>query len=346
MRPTLYRRHPQALRRPKGNAFTLIELLVVIAIIAILIGLLVPAVQKVREAAARAQCENNLKQISLSVHNYHDTYKKVPPAEAVNQAWLAANNTTTNPFGSRYYSVTGKSGTIFFYLLPFVEQGPLYNQVPANVASTAANNYSGSSNAPGICASVVPIYLCPSDPSVVNANSYGGCGVMQSDTIQRNGCASSNYAANVLVFEPRGPGSLVQAMGDGTSNTVMFAERFRNCSPDGAHGGGCTLPAWAWDTSINGGDCWSSPTFGAQQDGIGQLNCGGAELNYGGVAFQAGPSAQACNWYVTQGGHAGTMQVGMGDGSVRGVSQAVSVQTWTWACTPNDGNPLPGDWNN
>jgi prepilin-type N-terminal cleavage/methylation domain-containing protein len=338
MRAIHERGHAQPKRRPKGNAFTLIELLVVIAIIAILIGLLVPAVQKVREAAARSQCENNLKQIGLAVHNYHDTYKKVPPAEAVNQAWLVANNTTTTPYG-KYVSTTGKSGTIFFYILPYIEQGPLYNLVPGNNGTAA-----GSSNA--VCANVVPVYLCPSDPSVVNANTYGGCGVMQSDTIQRNGCASGNYAANVMVFEPRGPGSLVSAMGDGTSNTVMFAERFRNCSPDGAHGGGCTLPAWAWDTIINGGDCWTSPTFGARQDGIEQMNCGGAEIAYGGVAFQAGPSAQACNWYVTQGGHAGTMQVGLGDGSVRGVSGSISVQTWTWACYPNDGNPLPSDWNN
>jgi len=307
-------------RVSKGRGFTLIELLVVIAIIAILIGLLVPAVQKVRDAADRTTCSNNLKQIVLAVHSYNDTYKKVPPVESATWA----------PYG--YRPPTGTSGTIFFYILPYIEQKNLY--VLAN------------GNSHNVGASVVPLYLCPSDPSVVNAGTYGGCGVMQGENIQRNGFASCNYAANVMVFEPRGPKALQVAMSDGTSNTVAFAERFRNCSPDGNHGGGCTLPAWAWDTTINGGDCWSSPTFGANNDGIGQMNCGGATFSSGSVPFQGGPSAQACNWYVTQGGHTGSMMVGMGDGSVRPVTNGISVNTWVLACTPNDGQALPNDWDN
>jgi prepilin-type N-terminal cleavage/methylation domain-containing protein len=310
-------------RRLKG--FTLIELLVVIAIIAILIGLLVPAVQKVREAANRAQCANNLKQIGLAVHNFNQNFRSVPPAEGVPSGVI-------NPYTGRATpSPDGKFGTTFFYLLPYIEQTPVYNQANGDSMNVGAV--------------VIPIFLCPSDPSVVNANTYGGCGVMQSLTINRDGFASSNYAANVMVFEPRGPRSVEAAMPDGTSNTVMFAERFRNCSPDGAHGGGCTLPAWAWNTIQNGGDCWTSPTFAAQQDGIYQMNCGGAESNYGGVAFQAGPSAQACNWYVTQGGHTGNMQVALGDGSVRGVADSLSLTTWVNACTPNDNTPLGADWS-
>jgi hypothetical protein len=220
----------------------------------------------------------------------------------------------------------GANGTIFFYLLPFIEQDNVYNSANGN-----------SMNLPGV---VIKTYLCPSDPGPVNAGSYGGCGAMQTLTIQRDGYGSCNYAANVMVFEPRGPTS-VAGIPDGTSNTVMMAERFRNCSPAS---GGCTLPAWAWNTIVNGGDPWSSPTFGAQQDGIGQMNAGGAEINYGGVGFQGGPSPQNCNWYVTQGPHTGAMMVGMADGSARPVSNGVSVSTWTRACTPNDGNPLGSDW--
>jgi prepilin-type N-terminal cleavage/methylation domain-containing protein len=313
------------------RGFTLIELLVVIAIIAILIGLLLPAVQKVRAAAARMQCSNNLKQISLAVHDFASTYGVVPPCEGLAPKGTPGNpGSVNNPYSTGYVSPDGTTGTTFFYLLPYIEQTNLYR---------ACNGCAMNAGT-----AVVKTYICPSDPSVQNAGTYGGCGVMNGIDIQRDNYGSCNYAANVMVFEPRGTRPLEVSMPDGTSNTVMFAERFANCSPDGAHGGGCTLPAWAWNTIMNGGDCWSSPTFGATNDGIYQMNCNGAAFSSGNIGFQAGPSAQACNWYVTQGGHTGTMQVGLGDGSVRGVSQSVSVQTWVWACTPNDGNPLGSDW--
>jgi len=307
------------IRNAKGKAFTLIELLVVIAIIAILIGLLVPAVQQVRAAAARTTCLNNLKQLALAVHNYQSTYKRVPPAEGVNYA--------PNTYG-RYVTADGTNGSIFWFLLPYMDGLAIYN--------------AGNKNSMNVGANVVPSFLCPSDPSLDDGGTYGGCGVMQSDTIQRDGFASCNYAANVMVFNPKGPKSVEIACADGASVTVMFAERFRNCSPAS---GGFTLPAWAWNTLVNGGDAWASPSFNATGT-FNQMNDGGAQSSSGNVAFQAGPSVQQCNWYVTQGGHMGTMQVGMGDGSSRGVSGTMSVTTWVNACNPNDGNPLGADWEN
>ncbi|HEY7314210.1 MAG TPA: DUF1559 domain-containing protein [Gemmataceae bacterium] len=305
--------------RRRGKGFTLIELLVVIAIIAILIGLLLPAVQKVREAANRMTCSNNLKQLGIAVHNFNGTYGVMPLAEGSPRG-------VGNPYGN-VSSADNTYGTVFFYLLPYLEQSPLYQQAAGN-----------SMNVAGV---VVKTFICPSDPSVQNAGTYGGCGAMNGLNIQRDGAASSCYAANVMVFEPRGTTGISSQISDGTSNTVMFAERFKNCSPSS---GGCTLPAWAWNTIVNGGDCWSSPTFGAQQDNIGQMNCGGAETNYGGVGFQGGPSATQCNWYVTQGGHTGTMVVGLGDGSVRNVANGMSVTTWVFACTPSGGETLGSDW--
>jgi len=305
--------------RSSTRAFTLIELLVVIAIIAILIGLLLPAVQKVRAAAARMSCSNNVKQLGLGVHNFQSSYSSIPLVEGSNSA---------NKYGN-IISQPGTQGTIFFYLLPYIEQDNLYRQLGGSSMSIGSQ--------------IVKTFICPSDPSAINAGSYGGCGVMAGENVQRNGYGSSCYAANAMVFDPRRKASVEVAMPDGTANTVAFAERYKNCSPDGANGGGCTLPSWAWNTIVNNGDCWSSPTFGGQEAGLGDLNCGGATFGNGSVAFQAGPSAQQCNWYVTQGGHTGTMQVGLGDGSVRGVSPGIGTTTWRNACVPNDGQ-VPGNW--
>ena len=110
-------------RRPARAGFTLIELLVVIAIIAILIGLLLPAVQKVREAAARAQCQNNLKQIGLAVHNYHDSYNHFPTNGGTTNGLARANGALTGPRSSPW-----QGSGVLLQILPFLEQSNVYTQ--------------------------------------------------------------------------------------------------------------------------------------------------------------------------------------------------------------------------
>jgi len=284
------------------RAFTLIELLVVIAIIAILIGLLVPAVQKVRAAAARMSCSNNLHQLGIAVANYEGTYQKVPPG------WSHNN-------GALY-------GSLHFFILPFIEQDNVYN---------AAGNNSWNQNN-----TAIKTYVCPSDGTQWNSYPQGG----------------TSYAFNTYVFAPSSVGGgwgvdhnlytngLSASMPDGTSQTVIFAERYRLCQPSW---GGHTDPVWAANP-------WSCPNGPWSIAAFGWNNLSGLTGYYPqfgsntGFPFQTAPSTANCNWYVTQGNHPATMNVALGDGSVRGVNSSVSLQTWIWACNPSDGNPLPSNW--
>ncbi|HTK77940.1 MAG TPA: DUF1559 domain-containing protein [Gemmataceae bacterium] len=161
--------------RRSRSAFTLIELLVVIAIIAILIGLLLPAIQKVREAAARSKCQNNLKQIGLAAHNYHGVAGKLPPAVSIPWATSDSTNTASDISNLEMSGPFGPNWAV--YLLPYTEQSALYQQAnvgsypgitvtPGTVPSYASVNLTWRS----VRGAVVPTYLCPSDAN--NSTPY------------------------------------------------------------------------------------------------------------------------------------------------------------------------------
>jgi prepilin-type N-terminal cleavage/methylation domain-containing protein/prepilin-type processing-associated H-X9-DG protein len=241
--------------RRKG--FTLIELLVVIAIIAILIGLLLPAVQKVREAASRMSCSNNLKQWGLAAHNYHDTNKRFPPG--VNLPFtttVGGNKQSGGPV------IAGRYISLFESLFPYSEQDNLYK-----LLDTTQNQYANclGQDSPG--AQGVPILLCPSDVGPTQttwvtggktyyfgATSYGGNpGVYGFYT-------TSMDETGIFYINSR---VKMTAISDGTSNTLMFGERNRKdpiyeliYKEDFGNRSG-----WAWTNTLPGFDY----LFGAAQ---------------------------------------------------------------------------------
>src|SRR6476620_105713 len=165
-------------RSVSRRGFTLIELLVVIAIIAILIGLLLPAVQKIREAANRMKCSNNLKQIGLAVHNYHDTMGFLPSAGAADG----------KPMSSGPWPNSGEGTNWLVHIMPYIEQGNIYNKLTftgdsgwTNVNGSATS--SAVNNVKIVAGTVVPIYRCPSDPRTPllpnGSNVPGGIQVMR-----------------------------------------------------------------------------------------------------------------------------------------------------------------------
>jgi prepilin-type N-terminal cleavage/methylation domain-containing protein/prepilin-type processing-associated H-X9-DG protein len=227
----------------KQRGFTLIELLVVIAIIAILIGLLIPAVQKVREAALRSQCQNNLKQIGLAMHNYHSSSNQLPPGGAADQP----------PFGTGPVGGAGWGSAWTVYLLPYIEQGNFYNNWQFSGSSGWGNSVDGA-NLNGI---VIPMYRCPAtslpltQKDLTNSTTNpGGNGTAMvptymgisgadnglipgytdsriNDFTSGTGCCNGgDIAGNGILYA----NSTVKFsdITDGTSNTIMVSEQADN----------------------------------------------------------------------------------------------------------------------
>jgi prepilin-type N-terminal cleavage/methylation domain-containing protein/prepilin-type processing-associated H-X9-DG protein len=269
----------------KRSAFTLIELLVVIAIIAVLIGLLLPAVQKVRDAAMRMQCQNNLKQIGLAAHNYLSNYGWFPgaqnnPDQAVRDAgWPAP------PFPGRWSS-------LHIDMFPYYEQDNLQRNVVVDRSDPQYTNCIGRNS---FGAQVVKILTCPADSALPNPpvvlyqrggtdyyfalTSYGGCsGTLRSSTDYRSMCPPPDRSSPDGMVWTNSSVRITEVT-DGTSNTLHFGERsHRNLDTEGLSAPG----AWAWvninsikdytlntSTQIEGTRAHDLSAFGSQHTGGG-----------------------------------------------------------------------------
>ena len=333
-----------AIRRVRG--FTLIELLVVIAIIAILIALLLPAVQQAREAARRTQCKNNLKQLGLALHNYHDVFSTFPPAHTRTQSASPATGALTTWRGFSAHAM----------MLPYIEQANLYSQLNFNTYFDEASNTTARRT-------VIPAFQCPSSTPYPGSadrgnNSYAGC--MGADGGQY-GFTGSNIGMRQGMF-PFDVNVKMRDLIDGTSNTIAFAEHLIGDNDNSSYRAGDVVRSIAWSgTNLTKPTAAELETYGtACQAGTANHH------SHGGREWAIGMPAQTlfntlappnwkyptcqpcagCGWMDSAGAfparsrHVGGVQITLGDGSSRFVSENIDLATWQNLGTVRGGEVL------
>lgn len=314
----------------KRRGFTLIELLVVIAIIGVLIALLLPAVQQARESARRTQCKNNLKQIGLALHNYHEMANVFPPGW-VYDASRSASNAPTNCWG---WSA---------FILLYMDQAPLFNQLDMNrgfsggLDSLGNNSNSGIS---GIESTVLTAFRCPSDTgskNVVSGTGGPGAGMNyggRSNYVGVNGGLLLDFLPltdNGGTFGNNSKRGL-RDMTDGTSNSVLIGERAWQAVDSTGHG-----PSALW--------------AGVRSGTPGVLTANGAALAVGtcviplntdpvGGMNPLGSGISDGSWHAFSSEHSHGAHFLMGDGAVRFLSQDIDYQIYGYLGTIADGNPI------
>jgi len=326
--------------RARRKGFTLIELLVVIAIIAILIGLLLPAIQKVREAAARVKCQSNMRQVAIGFHNHHDQKGSLPPAIG----WMGPTNTPGSVYGIAYY-----------HLLPYIEEVGVFELGLGNPApnftttntwyladpNTQPTNYTGWQNLRPR-GNPIKVFQCPSDPTMsptgmgTNNTDWGvtsigfNAQVFGSPSLDAAGTSINNNENPSMTNFAKLPDSI----SDGTSKTIMLADKFAGCT--GRNLGTSTWNNLALYTGINP----HTPAFGFYRIPT------WPGWNWSGNNSTTGPISQLtdctpqfnpqlpCDPTRPSTGHTSGINVTMCDASVRIVSKNVSPASWWAAMTP------------
>ena len=350
----------------RRNGFGLVELQVVIAMVAILIALVFPALQKVRDSDARQQCVNNLKQIGLATHHFESTFKRLPPAwggstaspDKINQA---------NSCSMRFPYVFGSTHV---FLLPYMEQNDVWQVMRMKgQPDKYVPNTTSTGGLPANQRAVVS-FACPADPGMRK-------GLQDSEAAQPLG--GTSYASNAQLFglvsaisgeqKPQNQGGWDRGLSiariqDGSSNTIIFLHSYTRCGSGPGMGTtwGYTLGAGALAPTGPGTpeSAYSAPV--ARSSILGQTHQGKSNVNpptSAHVIFQNMPTpykaapdpksltelpASGCNWQIPATPHAKAFPVLLADGSVNTMSPKTSPATFFLACIPDDGRTLPADF--
>ena len=331
----------------RGRGFTLVELLVVIAIIGILVALLLPAVQSAREAGRRSQCQNNLKQIGIALHEFHDTHNKMPAAIIHSGRYGAAPPVYCGPevcYKGQPYAVYNHSG--FVALLPFMEQKNLFDQYRYDMVASSSNpvgqplgqdpsgtnpNHDLIGTTPGVASHILKIHQCPSDRDTElvtyasgSADYYEATNLARSNYLFNSG-GSTDYDGNWSTLGPyyrgafgnNGAAKLADYI-DGTSNTIAVGESKKNKTWNqfGAYWGAGT------HTAVHGYVPYWDPGFTPNYkygicDGSLNLRCQ--------YAWGYGSNHPSNTLFV------------MGDGAVKPIPDGITIQVFAAMATPGGG---------
>jgi prepilin-type N-terminal cleavage/methylation domain-containing protein len=312
------------------QGFTLIELLVVIAIIGVLIGLLLPAVQKVRETAARISCQNKFKQIILAVHNYAGAHgNRMPPVNFYQVVNQATGNTAQ---GSAHYAI-----------LSYLEQDILFEKFTADrpdagYGNAQATTGGGAVNVP------LTIFSCPSDPTNDNGLALGGP--------YGGRWGLSNYSYNLVFF---GGSGAVTGLGtacsytigtipDGASNTLGLAEQIGGYPASfgaGGYNGPEAYNTWAWP-AVGTAGLAGGATYGPYSPD--PAYCPGGALYGSNFPMPQAGDINLIDPTTFSSAHAGIINAALMDGSVRSIPISISQTSWNRLLVPDDGQAVGNDW--